>query len=403
MTTFDLLVFLVKIRKNYIPNNKQFQNFGILGIRLAQEYSFRIDFLDERICSSLMELRSSLIENQNIHLMTLIPRGKPILLSMEYFDNEPFSSTFTTQVYKGSLKNGLDIAIKVINPKAKHIFLTKLLKLKNRIKQIDFFNPKLSKNLCLKEIYNEIEEINLNKFLLQSEIDTTKKFEKKRKEYEEKYMLDKLAFPQLIPSLSSENYIIGEFIYGTPMKVLLEDIKSKYHTVLEIIRYHFFYIFIVGKFHSDIHPGNIVVGDDSKIYFIDCNTYLEIDDNFRKSFFKFLYNISTRDYIQVAKGLLNMCEMDFSRSNLLAFAEKLREELKEVYNLNLSQINFTQTLMKALKMTMQYGVKLPHSTFNLLKAINRLEKILKKTMHTEIFIKDLNKILEIYKDDERLK
>ncbi|MGL4534314.1 MAG: AarF/UbiB family protein [Fusobacteriaceae bacterium] len=402
MNIFRFISLVVDLQKNKFPKLEKIEKMGLLGVRIAQEYSRRVDLLDEDMCNYLRKVHSSLIKIEQKNLLTVIEKGSVVLSAMEYFDNEPFAYTYITQVYRGTLKNGMDISIKVLNPKAKVQFEKELQTLVKRTHWLKKIAPETSKKLLTEEIFLNIEENNMKKLCLQCEIETTNFLEKTRKNYEMKYFLKNLKFPNILPNISTAEYLVGEFIYGRNVKDLLDEIKMKYNHLLEIMRYHFFYVFIIGKYHSDIHAGNIIIGEDSKVYFIDCNSLTEIDDDFRKTFFNFLYNISIKEYGMAGRYLMKLSTSEIKGDQYNKIVEKLNIVFHDAHNKNVREINFTKKIMEAMKFVTVYGLTYSENLFSLIKALTCLEEMSSKTMPNAIFIKDIKKILEIYKDSERL-
>lgn len=402
MNIFNFISLVYDLQRNKFPKIEKIEKMGLLGVRIAQEYSRRVDILNEDMCNYLLEVHSSLIKIEPKHLLTVIPKGAPVLTVMEYFDNDPFAYTYITQVYRGTLKNGMDVGIKVLNPKAKTQFENELHTLVQRTKWLKKIAPITSKKLLTQEIFENIESNNLRKLCLQCELDTTKFLEDTKKIYEKRYFLNNLKFPNLLSELSNEEYLVGEFIYGKNVKDLLDEVKMKYHHLMEILRYHFFYIFIVGKYHSDIHAGNLIIGEDSKVYFIDCNSLTEVEDKFRKAFFHFLYYITVKEYGMAGRYLLKLSTSEIKDEQYGKIVDKLSIVFHGVHNKNLKEVNVTKKIMEVMKFSTAYGLTYSESLFSLIKVLTRMEEMALRTMPTSIFIKDLKKALELYKDDERL-
>ncbi len=60
---------------------KRIIKLGILGIRLAQKYSSRIDMLDVENCFYLSDFNTSDVQKEDEHLLRLLPKHHPILSS----------------------------------------------------------------------------------------------------------------------------------------------------------------------------------------------------------------------------------------------------------------------------------------------------------------------------------
>lgn len=399
MNSLNYFYLIRSFKKNKFPKIETIRSMGLMGVRIAQEYSRRIDILSEEMCYYLMDIHSSLIPIVPKHFLTMIPRESNLLHLLEYFDNDPFSYTFINQVYRGCLKNGLDVSIKIIDPRAKNIFMKDLNLVKKRSKFLTKIAPILSKKFLTEDIINNIEMSNLKKLSFSSELSTTNYLYETKEKYMKEYNLEKLNFPNIYPNYSTPDYLVGDYIQGESVKELLENNFMIYENILEIIRLHFFYIFILGKFHSDIHAGNIIIDEKNNIYFIDCNSLTEIKDEFRVTFFQFLQALTNQEYNQAGKFISQLSLIKVLDDKFLAKIEILFRNSKE---LSMKKINISKKIMSAFKLATSYGMTFDENLFSVLKALGRLEYMAFKTNPKGIFIKDLKIVLEHYSSDSKI-
>lgn len=397
-------ISLVKdFRSNNFPDLSKIEKMGLLGVRIAQEYSRRIDILSEEMCYYLMDIHSSLLDIEPKHLISMCPKDPTLYNILEYFDNEPFISTYTTQIFKGCMKNGTDVSIKIIDSRGKITFLKDVNSLSKKKKLISFFYSKLTSEFKTSKIIENIEKSTLLKLDFKNEIEYTKFLENAKIENSQKYDFSTLFFPTLFEKYSCDKYLIGEYILGHTVKELLDEKKMKYINVLNIIKYHFFYIFVLGKFHADLSAGNIIVDEDRNIYFIDCNVIAEINDEFRKNFYKFLLNLVRKDYETSMNYLLLTSFDNISLENKNEFLKEFINILSPIENKHLKEINISKKIMSMLKCAINYNLNFPEDLYQTLKAFTRLEEIASRTNPMAVFGDNLKIILELYENDERLK
>lgn len=402
MLTINLLKLLFAFNKNKFPKMKKIQKMGILGVRIIQFYSTRIDILSEENCYFLMNIHSAAVTVEPKRMLTLVRRESSPLPLFEFFDNEPYRCNFVSQVYTGTLKNGEDVVIKFRDLKGKAILLRQLERLKKSAKIISFFFPKLSEKYDLKNIVDEIRRVSLEKLDLIAEMETTKYLDDIRKEYSEKYELCNLKFSKFYSEYSTDEYIISHYHHTESAKELLKEIKMKYKNVINIIKYHFFYMFIIGKFHSEAHQGNILIGDTGEVFFIDCNSLSEIGDDFRKNFFYFLLKLGEGKTEEAFEFFLKLSSTEASENTKIILYDKFRLNFSRILDKSLGTINLSKKIMAIFKLAMGYGMEFSTDLYRILKAIIRLERIAADTNHTSIFINDLKFVLKIYEGDERL-
>lgn len=403
MLTLNLLKLLIAFDQNKFPKMDRVKKMGILGIRIIQFYSTRIDILSEEMCYFLMNIHSTAIDVEPKRMLTIIKKDNSPLPYFEFFDNEPYRCNFVSQIYTGTLKNGQDVVIKFSDPESKAVLLKQLENLRKSTEIISFFFPYLSKKYDLKNIVSEIERISLEKLDLISEMYITNYLDEIRDKYSEKYDLQNLRFSKFHPELSNEEYIISNFKHTDSVKYLLKEIKMKYKHVINIMKYHFFYMFVIGKFHSEAHQGNILVGDDGEIFFIDSNSLSVISDDFRKNFFYFLLRLSEEKLKESFQYFLKLSNTEINEDEKAILYEKFRLNFSRISDKSLGTINLSKKIMSAFKEGIKIGMEFNADLYPILKAIIRLEKIAASTNHTSIFTNDLKFVLKIYEDDENLK
>lgn len=403
MLTLNLLKLLIAFDQNKFPKMDRVKKMGILGIRIIQFYSTRIDILSEEMCYFLMNIHSTAIDVEPKRMLTIIKKDNSPLPYFEFFDNEPYRCNFVSQIYTGTLKNGQDVVIKFSDPESKAVLLKQLENLRKSTEIISFFFPYLSKKYDLKNIVSEIERISLEKLDLISEMYITNYLDEIRDKYSEKYDLQNLRFSKFHPELSNEEYIISNFKHTDSVKYLLKEIKMKYKHVINIMKYHFFYMFVIGKFHSEAHQGNILVGDDGEIFFIDSNSLSVISDDFRKNFFYFLLRLSEEKLKESFQYFLKLSNTEITEDEKAILYEKFRLNFSRISDKSLGTINLSKKIMSAFKEGIKIGMEFNADLYPILKAIIRLEKIAASTNHTSIFTNDLKFVLKIYEEDENLK
>ncbi|MGL5100502.1 MAG: hypothetical protein ACRC6B_10840, partial [Fusobacteriaceae bacterium] len=115
MNTLNFLGLIHSFKVNRYPKAEKIANMGLLGVRVAQEYSRRIDILSEEMCYYLMDIHSSLLPSEPKHFLRMVKPRSDIFYNLEFYDNDPFAYSHVTHVYRATLKDGTDCSIKVID------------------------------------------------------------------------------------------------------------------------------------------------------------------------------------------------------------------------------------------------------------------------------------------------
>ncbi|MGL4392996.1 MAG: AarF/UbiB family protein [Fusobacteriaceae bacterium] len=396
MNTFSYIRFLQKIKSNHVPSEVKISKMGILAVRIAQEYSRRVDILDESATSKLFNIHTTSLNAEPVHLLRLLPPSDQIFQLLEYFDNEPASTTYLHQLYRGCLKNGEEVAIKTINARAKAKLLKELARVRKGMKTCKIYFPKLYKKLMVEEIFDMVETNNLSRLSFDAEIKNSILLNEIKIANEEKYNLKRLHFPKIFKQYSTDKYLLREFLAGQSVYNLIDMKSMKYFDVLEIIRLQFFYMFIAGKYHADLHSQNILIAYDDLITFKDCYGITELDDVTRKNLFWFLYSLLKKDYETMEKSLINLAK----ESDMIPI---LDEKIQLVcHNYQKKDIFLWQLILKIFKIASGYGMNFEPEVFLFCKPITRIEEMVYKVIPHANFLVDLQKILETFKDDPLL-
>ncbi|MGL5099755.1 MAG: AarF/UbiB family protein, partial [Fusobacteriaceae bacterium] len=161
---------------------------------------------------------------------------------------------------------------------------------------------------------------------------------------------------------------------------------------------HLFYIFVMGTFHSDIHAGNIIIGDKGEIYFIDCNSITEIEDEFRIDFYRFLIELCDGNYEDSTRYLKKLSRTLIPDRKYLNFKKRSREIFAQAENKKIKEFQFSRKIMSLFRAAAENGMTFDKNIFPLLKAFIRLEEMAYRTLPEAFFVKDLRNELKRYED-----
>jgi predicted unusual protein kinase regulating ubiquinone biosynthesis (AarF/ABC1/UbiB family) len=183
------------------------------------------------------------------------------------FDEEPIAAASIGQVYRATLHDGRDVAVKVQYPgvttavRADMQNLGVILRLAGRI------TPGLDTKALGEEIRARIEE----------ELDYELEASNQR-------MLSRvfrghpfIVVPDVVGSMSRERVIVSEFVEATGFEELREEPQEERDRIGEIV-FRFFYgcLYRHRKFSGDPHPGNFMRMADGKVAFLDFGLFKQL-------------------------------------------------------------------------------------------------------------------------------
>ncbi|MDD3187781.1 MAG: AarF/ABC1/UbiB kinase family protein [Bacilli bacterium] len=189
---------------------------------------------------------------------------------------EPFASGSFAQLYKGKLKSGEVVAIKVLRPSVERNLKKDLLELKRIVKIFSFFAS--SNMLDYNMAFNEFSSTCLLETDYINEVSNMNYF------YNLYKSNSRIVIPKAYLNMSNEKVIVQDFIDGYTLADLMA--KTDINNPLDKVTYDltksdiWSQIMVVGGealrtaitadfVYGDPHPGNIMILPDDKIAFID--------------------------------------------------------------------------------------------------------------------------------------
>lgn len=392
-----LLLNFIKLVSSFhskkFPNPDIITKLGILGIRIAQEYSSRFDVIDIEKCIYLSKFQTSDTEKEDRHLLTLLPKKSPLLSQMEYYDNDSYSYSDINYLFKGCLKNGIEITIKAVNENAKKNFTKKVNSLEKELKFFSWFYPKFNKKYKTVEIIENLKKVTEQKLNLNNEIKSTELLKDYLAQYSDYKGFARLKFPSIYAYLTSDIMLVSKYTYGTYFYQMLENRRLSYKDVLEVIRIQLFFILKIGTFHSNLHLGNIILGSDGFIYFQDCNVLSSVNDETKENLFKLLSVISKYDYSEIPNILNNMSDVKIEAEKMNLVSVEINNIFKNSKGSFLQKDSIVKNIMYSFKSGIKNGMVFSNDIYPVIKSLIYLENMALKVKPKTYFTEDISKIL----------
>ncbi len=377
------------------PDIIKIQNKGLLAVKIAQTFALRIDFLDESKCYELSKLFNHVdqIPAENIDVLIDNYVGEKWLKHFKDFNKESFASASIGQVHEGVLKSGERVAVKIIKGNFKQQFEKDVKSVLQLFKCLIRVYPKLAKVADPVGILNSIRSFTLDEMDLRNELANKKRLYSIWEENKDKVDLSRLKFINIKPDLTTENVMVSDYIEGETFDKLLTENRMPYELLLELFHIHGFYMFGIGIFHGDIHPGNIILqGDD--VCFVDCGAIGTVSDRLRKGLFHFMENLSFYEFKQCAYWLNQMSETMLEGARYKKFEEKMLKLYADFENATVSQVSLTKRMMETIKLGVHSGMRFEQGMFPIIKSLMYLDGMVLRCNPKAVLMKDMRVYIE---------
>jgi len=276
---------------------------GVAFVKMGQSMAVRPDIIGEYYANELKNLQDNMnsFSYNKFHSIVEKNLNKSIPEIFKEIDKKPIGCASIAQVHKGTLLNGDKIAIKVLRPNIRNIFLRDIKLLYKLAVIIEFINPKF-KRLRFFDVVSEMHS------WVNSELSLYKEANNANKLYNnfhkiDKYQGDFFKVPKIYNEYSTDDIMIVEWIDG----IRIDDVHSykkfglKGKDILQKSATIFFLqVFRDGFFHADMHPGNMFIDKDANLHPIDFGIMGSLDKKTRIFIADIFYYLMKQDYRAVA-------------------------------------------------------------------------------------------------------
>lgn len=390
MNALSFIDLIHEIFKKGMPDLDKIQNKGLLAIKIAQTFALRIDFLDEKKCTHLSKLYTATtgIPTENVEQLLDLYTDEAWREQFVELDKTPFASASIGQVHRGVLKDGRVVAVKILKADFKKQFVKDVKSVSKLFKFIIFFYPKLARVADPIGILKNIEETTLMELDFRNEVKNRATLYEIYMQNKDEFDLSKLHFIEYIEELSSENIVVSELIEGPTFDHQLNHGLLPYERLLDLFKVHGFYVFGIGTFHGDIHPGNIIAKDD-EIYFVDCGTIGYVSEKMRQGLFNFMTALAYYDYDGCAQYLNEMSDILLEGEKFQTFHQKLLVVYEGFSESTVSEVSLTQTMMETIKLGVNCGMKFEQGIYPIIKSMMYLDGMVLRCNPDAKLMKDM--------------
>jgi len=393
MNMISFLKLIYMIYGNKKPDVEKIQKMGLLAVKIGQVHALRIDFLNEETCVELSKLYRANIPIKSEEALKKIDRKK-----FSWINEKPIASASVGQVYNARLLTGEEVVIKIIKSDFKIKFEKDVAAVKRFFRFAIFFYPKLARVFDPIGIIEHIEDYTLRELNLLNEIEGHKILKEIYEKNKGIYDLSSLKFPKIYKELSSENVMVSEYIPGKTFDEILDN-EMEYSELLLLFKIHGFFMFNIGTFHGDIHPGNLMLEGD-KIFFIDTGAIGHVGKRLSSGLLNFFEALSVYDYNLCAKRLNEMAEIGISGRKYEKFKAKFNILYSDFKGRSVKEVSLTKKMMETIKLGVNSGMGFEKGMFSIIKSLMFLDGMVLRCNPNAVLMEDMRKFVSEFKKVE---
>lgn len=340
-------------------------------VKLGQMLSDRRDLLPVEMITELQKLQDK-VEVQPIDIAEKFQRelGIDIQEHFETLASEPMASASIGQVFKGRLKNGQDVAVKIKREGIDEVIKADLLILQDLVNFLEQRNDIIS-NLQPKALLNTFKESITTELSLESERRSIERFANNFKQD------SRILVPQTYSNLSNNNILCMDFVYGSKVtnkaQIEQQGLLAKDVALLGLDLY-MKQVFEFGFFHADPHPGNILLTPDGRIAFIDLGAMGKLSPKERELLGNCLYYASQKNMRKIIETIKQLA-VSYNVPNEKALENDLSEIFMLLTESNLAGLDISELMNRFTKIMSENSIIMPEGVYLLAKGFAQIEGI----------------------------
>ena len=351
-----------------------FEELGPTFVKLGQILSTRVDIFNAEWIEEFEQLQCNVtpIAHTDISILIASHLGRPINEVFQHIDEKPIGSASIAQVHKAVLLNGDTVAVKIKRPDIDKIVHADLRILNHLATLIESEIPESRR-------YQPVQMVQYFARSLAKETDLS---------FELRYMVrfenafhhhPFIHIPKVYDEYSNRHILVQEYITDTLLRhTNLENIaqETRHMLACRITDTLFTMILKQGFFHADPHPGNIFIGRDHKITFIDFGLVGHLSATRRREIIALIKALMERDQFTMQYVLSNWAQGELPDENLLG-ADVL-EMLLNYEHTPMRDLRISQVINDITQIMRSHGLTLPADLVMLFKTLITLEGVVKR-------------------------
>ncbi len=350
------------------------EKLGPIFVKFGQVLSTRRDLLPADIADELAQLQDNVPPFPAAQSAAIVERafGKPLTEVFSSFDAEPVASASIAQVHFAVLKNGRQVAVKVLRPgmlRAIDDDMALLHRLAGWVER----SGEDGKRLKPREVVAEFDTY------LHDELDLVREAANAAQLRRNMAGLALVEIPEMHWDWCASNVMVMQRMNGIPIsqvdRLLAAGIDLK-RLSRDGVTIFFTQVFRDGFFHADMHPGNIQVSIDAATHgryiALDFGIVGTLTDNDRDYLAQNFLAFFRRDYKRVAELHLESGWVP-AETRVDALESAIRTVCEPLFDRPLKDISLGQVLLRLFQTSRRFNVQIQPQLVLLQKTLLNVE------------------------------
>ena len=350
------------------------ERLGPIFVKFGQVLSTRRDLIPLDVADELAQLQDNVPPFPAAQSRALVEKafGRPIEAVFASFDAEPVASASIAQVHFAMLKDGREVAVKVLRPGMLDVIDHDLALLHLLARWVERLSAD-GKRLKPRDVVAEFDGY------LHDELDLVREAANAAQLRRNMDGLNLVLVPEMVWELCTSTVIVMQRMHGVPISQIDRlreagvDIKKLARDGVTIF---FTQVFRDGFFHADMHPGNIQVSLDPRTF----GRYIALD-------FGIVGTLTDNDKEYLAYNFIAFFQRDYKRvaelhvesgwvppdTRIDALEGAIRAVCEQNFDRPLKEISLGQVLLRLFQASRRFNVEIQPQLVLLQKTLLNIE------------------------------
>ena len=375
-----------EIRKDGPADLDWIQRQGLLAVKLTQIFALRPDMLSIEKCRQLQTLyrKATTIPMEDISSILEGKAPEGFHESIASFDERPLAAASVGQVHRATLNSGEEVVVKIVKAKHREAFQRDVKRLMRLMKVAIALSPKLRNVGNPLALLRHVEDYTTRELDLRNEIRGGAELKNIRDGLAKRFPMPRLRFPKYFPEISNEHVMVSEFIHGKSLEEGIDESSLPWEYLIELFRIQGAYMFGVGTFHGDLHPGNCIVDDHGDFVFIDNGAICNSPRSVSLPLFRFFEGLSKQDLDGAFEALIGLAGERPSEERVSRFKEQMSDIYLGFEEKSVGEQSLTNLMMRTVRAAVEEaGADFGEEGFPIIRSLMYMDGLVIRT-HPEV-------------------
>jgi ubiquinone biosynthesis protein len=352
---------------------------GPTFIKLGQILSTRSDLLPAEYIHALRELQdhAAPIPFDAVAETIRSEFGRSPHDLFKIIESEPMASASVAQVHRAVTFDGQEAAVKVKRPRIEKTVRSDL----DILYYLAHLIEAAVEDTSLYDLVGVVREFDCAVGL---ELDLNREADNLRAFAKNFSTRSNLVIPEPITALSGRNVLTMKYLQGTHIDGIEPGSELGKKAALNLIEGAYQQVFEDGLFHSDPHPGNLLVLPDGRVGVMDFGQVGRLTTAMRSTLMLLGLGIVLRDPDTISRLVYRLGTTQ-ERVDLNRLREEIQHMLEGTLDQKLSTIDTGQVLRRLLDLSIRYHVAVPSEYTLVIKALATIEGVVRR-LHPDLDI-----------------